>query len=316
MDKNLALEVVRVTEAAALYASRLMGRGNAEIANRSATEAMAQVLSSVSVTGKVLSGGAEYEGGPLKKGSIVGNSGGIEVDIVCEPLDGKTTCANGGNNAISAIAVGESGKLFNAPPLYMEKIAVGSDAKGVIDITQPPEINIKRVARAKDKYIEDVTVCILDRDRHRELIERVRNTGARIKLINDGDISGAVATAMEDQSIDILMGVGGAIQGVIAAAALKCLGGDIQGRFVYRNNEERMLVREIGETEPDRIYNIDDLAKGNIVFVATGVTNGELLPGVLFVSGGAKTHSLIMRSKTRTLRFIIAFHHFDYKPMY
>jgi fructose-1,6-bisphosphatase II len=198
----------------------------------------------------------------------------------------------------------------------MEKIAVGSDAKGAIDITQPPEINIKRVARAKDKYIEDVTVCILDRDRHRELIERVRNTGARIKLINDGDISGAVAAAMEDQSIDILMGVGGAIQGVIAAAALKCLGGDIQGRFVYRNREERMLVRELGETEPDRIYGIDDLAKGNIVFVATGGTNGELLPGVLFVSGGAKTHSLIMRSKTRTLRFITAFHHFDYKPMY
>jgi fructose-1,6-bisphosphatase II len=316
MDRNLALEMVRVTEAAALYASRQMGRGDAELANRSAAEAMAQVFSSVSLKGRIVIGGADFNGNPLQKGSEVGNNTGTEADIALDPLDGRTTCANGGNNAISAIAMGERGSLLNVPPVYMEKIAVGSDARGVIDITQSPEINIKRIARAKDKYIEDVTVCILDRERHLGLIDSIRKTGARIKLINDGDISGAVATAMEDKSIDILMGVGGAIQGVVAAAALKCLGGDMQARFVYRDDADRGRVAEMGETDLDRIYRIEDLARGNIVFVATGVTNGELLQGVDFFSGGARTHSIVMRSKTRTVRFITAMHHFDYKPMY
>lgn len=315
MDRNLALEVVRVTEAAALYASRLMGRGDAEQANRAATEAMAQVFSSVSIRGRIVSGG-EYDDSPFARGMLVGTNSGSEVDIAIDPLDGKTTCANGGNNAIAAIAMGEKGNLFSAPQIYMEKIAVGPDARGVVDITQPPEINIKRVARAKDKYIEDVTVCVLDRDRHRDLIASIRQTGARIKLINDGDISGAVATAMDGKAIDILMGSGGAMQGVVAAAALKCLGGDIQARFIYRNEDDRRKVLDTGEKDLDRIYGIGDMAKGNIVFAATGITNGELLPGVLFVSGGAQTHSVVMRSKTRTVRFITAMHQFDYKPMY
>jgi len=315
MDRNLALEVVRVTEAAALYASRLMGRGDTEQANRAATEAMAQVFSSVSIRGRIVSGG-EYDDSPFARGMLVGTNSGSEVDIAIDPLDGKTTCANGGNNAIAAIAMGEKGDLFSAPQIYMEKIAVGPDARGVVDITQPPEINIKRVARAKDKYIEDVTVCVLDRDRHRDLIASIRQTGARIKLINDGDISGAVATAMDGKAIDILMGSGGAMQGVVAAAALKCLGGDIQARFIYRNEDDRRKVLDTGEKDLDRIYGIGDMAKGNIVFAATGITNGELLPGVLFVSGGAQTHSVVMRSKTRTVRFITAMHQFDYKPMY
>lgn len=315
MDRNLALEVVRVTEAAALYASRLMGRGDADQANRAATEAMAQVFSSVSIRGRIVSGG-EYDDSPFARGMLVGTNSGSEVDIAIDPLDGKTTCANGGNNAIAAIAMGEKGDLFSAPQIYMEKIAVGPDARGVVDITQPPEINIKRVARAKDKYIEDVTVCVLDRDRHRDLIASIRQTGARIKLINDGDISGAVATAMDGKAIDILMGSGGAMQGVVAAAALKCLGGDIQARFIYRNEDDRRKVLDTGEKDLDRIYGIGDMAKGNIVFAATGITNGELLPGVLFVSGGAQTHSVVMRSKTRTVRFITAMHQFDYKPMY
>lgn len=315
MDRNLALEVVRVTEAAALYASRLMGRGDAEQANRAATEAMAQVFSSVSIRGRIVSGG-EYDDSPFARGMLVGTNSGSEVDIAIDPLDGKTTCANGGNNAIAAIAMGEKGDLFSAPQIYMEKIAVGPDARGVVDITQPPEINIKRVARAKDKYIEDVTVCVLDRDRHRDLIASIRQTGARIKLINDGDISGAVATAMDGKAIDILMGSGGAMQGVVAAAALKCLGGDLQARFIYRNEDDRRKVLDTGEKDLDRIYGIGDMAKGNIVFAATGITNGELLPGVLFVSGGAQTHSVVMRSKTRTVRFITAMHQFDYKPMY
>ncbi len=247
---------------------------------------------------------------------IVGTNSGSEVDIAIDPLDGKTTCANGGNNAITAIAMGEKDSLFSAPQIYMEKIAVGPEARGVVDITQPPEINIKRVARAKDKYIEDVTVCVLDRERHRDLIASIRQTGARIKLINDGDISGAVATAMDGKAIDILMGSGGAMQGVVAAAALKCLGGDIQARFVYRNEDDKRMVLDTGEKDLDRIYGIGDMAKGNIVFAATGITNGELLPGVLYVSGGAQTHSVVMRSKTRTVRFITAMHQFDYKPMY
>ena len=315
MDRNLALEVVRVTEAAALYASRLMGRGDAEQANRAATEAMAQVFSSVSIRGRIVSGG-EYEDSPFARGMMVGTNTGTEVDIAIDPLDGKTTCANGGNNAIAAISMGEKGALLSIPQIYMEKIAVGPEAKGVVDITQPPDINIKRVARAKGKYIEDVTGCVLDRDRHRDLIASIRQTGARIKLINDGDISGAVATAMGGKAIDILMGIGGAMQGVVAAAALKCLGGDMQARFIYRNDEDRRLVLDSGEKDLDRIYDIGDMAKGNIVFAATGITNGELLPGVLFVSGGAQTHSVVMRSKTRTVRFITAMHQFDYKPMY
>ncbi|RPI97867.1 MAG: class II fructose-bisphosphatase [Spirochaetales bacterium] len=315
MDRNLALEVVRVTEAAALYASRLMGRGDAELANRAATEAMAQVFLSVSIRGRIVSGG-EYGNSPFARGMIVGTNSGSEVDIAIDPLDGKTTCANGGNNAITAIAMGEKDSLFSAPQIYMEKIAVGPEARGVVDITQPPEINIKRVARAKDKYIEDVTVCVLDRERHRDLIADIRQTGARIKLINDGDISGAVATAMDGKAIDILMGSGGAMQGVVAAAALKCLGGDIQARFVYRNEDDKRMVLDTGEKDLDRIYGIGDMAKGNIVFAATGITNGELLPGVLYVSGGAQTHSVVMRSKTRTVRFITAMHQFDYKPMY
>lgn len=316
LDRNLALEIVRVTEAAALYAGRQMGRGDAERANRSAIDAMAQAFSSISVQGTIILGGLDREGSPLPGGSRVGNATGAEIDIALDALDGKTTCANGGNNAVACIAMGEKGSIYKAPALYMEKIAVGADAKGVVDITQSPEVNIKRVARAKNRYIEDLTVCVLDRERHSELIERIRSTGARIKLINDGDISGAIAAAMIDKPIDILMGVGGATQGVIAAAAIKCLGGDMQARFIYRNEEDREAIRAAGETDLNRIFSLGDLTRGDIVFAATGVTNGELLSGVNFFSGGAQTHSIIMRSKTRTIRFIAAQHHFDYKPMY
>jgi fructose-1,6-bisphosphatase II len=317
MDRNLALEVVRVTEAAALYASRHMGRGDETMASQSAVEAMARVFTSVAIDGTIIISSVSQSEGPLSRGASVGNKTGTPVEVALDPLDGKTTCASGGQNAISAIAIGEKGAFFNAPPIYMEKIAVGGDVKGVIDITQPPEINIKRVARAKNKYTEDLTICMLDRDRHRDLVQTIRKTGARIKLIRDGDISGAIAASMEDKSIDILMGVGGALEGVLAAAALKCVGGDIQARFVYRNDNDRELVRNSGENDLDRIYSINDLAVGNnIMFSATGVTDGELLPGVRFFAGGAETHSIIMRSKTRTVRFINARHYFDFKPIY
>ncbi len=316
MDRNLALEVVRVTEAGALYASRYMGRGDESIASKSAIEAMARVFNSVSISGRIVIS-ADTESGPLRTGAEVGTQSGLDTDIALNPLEGKTTCANGGQNAISAIAIGERDCFFPAPNIYMEKIAVGPDLKGVIDITQTPDINIKRIARAKGKYIEDVTVCVLDRQRHRDLIQIIRSTGARIKLIQDGDISGAIAAALDDRPIDVLMGVGGAMHGILAAAALKCIGGDLQARFVYRDEEDRELVRRTGETDLDRIYQLNDLAPGNnIMFSATGVTDGEFLPGVRYFSGGATTNSVVMRSKTHTIRYITATHHFDYKPIY
>jgi len=315
MDRNLALEVVRVTEAAALYASRQMGRGNEDTANRSAVDAMAKVFSSVSIRGRIVISPDVEE--LLARGTSVGTMTGLEVDIALDPLEGKTTCANGGQNSITTIAIGERGCFFEVPPIYMEKIAVGPEAKGVIDIHQSPQINIKRIARALGKYIEDITVCVLDRERHMELIHHIRETGARIKLIQDGDISGAIAAAMKEKPIDILMGVGGAMHGVLAASALKCLGGDIQARFVYRDDNDRDMVRRTGETDLERIYNINDLAPGsNIMFSATGVTDGELLPGVRYYPGGAQTSSIVMRSKTHTIRYIAAEHQFDYKPMY
>ncbi len=317
MDRNLALEAVRVTEAAAIYASRYMGRGDEELANDSAIEAMAKAFSSVSIDGKIIIGETGKPGNILERGREIGNKNGLAVDVALNPLDGKRSCASGGQNTISSIAFGEEGSFFPAPPIYMEKIAVGKGARGVIDITQPPDINIKRIARAKDKYIEDITVCVLDRDRHVELIGYIRDAGARIKLIKDGDISGAIATAMEDSSIDILMGVGGAREGILAAAAIKSLGGDIQARFVYRNDADREMVIAAGEKDLDKIYMINDLVKGkDIMFSATGVTDGELLKGVRFYSGGAETHSIVIRAKTHTFRSIAAMHYFDYKPMY
>jgi fructose-1,6-bisphosphatase II len=317
MDRNLALEAVRVTEAAALYASRYMGRGDDELANDTAVEAMARAFSSVSIDGKIIIGEAGKPDNLLERGKGTGNKNGITVDIALDPLDGKSSCASGGQNTISSIAIGEKGAFFGAPSIYMEKVAVGKVARGSIDITQPPEINIKRIARAMDKYIEDLTVCVLDRERHEDLIKHIRTTGARIKLIKDGDISGAIAAAMENSSIDILMGVGGAREGILAAAAIKCLGGDIQARFVYRNDEDREMVLQAGEKDLNKIYMINDLVRGqDIMFSATGVTDGELLKGVRFYSGGAETHSIVMRAKTHTLRLITALHYFDYKPMY
>ncbi|MBN2038642.1 MAG: class II fructose-bisphosphatase [Spirochaetes bacterium] len=317
MERNLALEVVRVTEAAALFASRYVGRGDAKKAFASAVDAMEKVIDSVSIAGKVVIGKHNTDNMPLMTNAELGTGNGPEVDIVIDSLDGRMTCARGGQNSISAVTMGEKGAFFIPPTLYMEKIAVGSDAKGIVDITEPPEINIKRIARAKNKYIEDVTVCVLDRPRHKELIESIRRVGARIILITDGDISGAVAAAMEDRSIDILMGIGGSMEGILAAAAIKCLGGDIQARLVFKDDEEKRHAQEEGITDLDRIYMLTDLIPGkNVMFSATGITDGEFLKGVRYVSGGAKTDSIVMRTKTHTIRYITAMHHFDYKPLY
>ncbi|HOF13319.1 MAG TPA: class II fructose-bisphosphatase [Spirochaetota bacterium] len=316
MDRNLALEVVRVTEAAALWAARYYGRGNEDLAGKNAVEAMSKVFSTVSFKGHIICG-IDNPDSSLCTGKIIGNAQHPEVDIALTPIDGHATLAQGGYNTISVIALAEYGSMLNAPPIYMEKIAVGKDARGVIDITQSPEVNIKRVARAKGKYIDDITVCILDRARHEELVSRIRALGARIKLIKDGDISGAVATALDDSPIDMLMGVGGAREGILSAAALKCLDGDMQARFIYRDEKDKELVRNMGITDIDKIYTLSDLAKGeNIMFSATGISDGELLPGVRFMAGGAKTHSIVMRYKTHTIRYITAIHRFDYKPVY
>jgi fructose-1,6-bisphosphatase II len=317
MERNLALEVVRVTEAAALFAGRFMGRGDSDRAYKSAVDAMAKVFASVSVNGRVVKGKAGISEELLSTDMIIGTRNGPEVDIIVDALDGRMTCARGGQNSISAVAMGEKGTFFIPPTLYMEKIAVGSDVKGVVDISESPEINIKRVARAKNKYIEDVTVCVLDRPRHQELIEKIRSVGARILLITDGDISGAVAAAMADRSIDILMGIGGSMEGVLAAAAIKCLGGDIQARLVFQDEKEKKSAKENGVSDLNKIYMLSDLIPGqDVMFSATGITDGEFLKGVRFYSGGAKTDSIVMRSKTHTVRYITATHQFDYKPMY
>jgi fructose-1,6-bisphosphatase II len=315
MDRNLTLEAVRLTEASALYASRYMGKGDEENSYIAAAEAMAKVLSGIDIDGMIIIGDDNTES-PLADGSPAGNGIGPNLDLAVKPLDGKKTCAIGGYNAISVMAVGHKGSFFDTPSLYMEKIAVGKESKGLVDITQPVDVNIKRVARAKGKYIEDITVCVLDRERNNDHVQQIRKTGAKIKFIRDGDISGAISTAIEDSSIDILMGIGNAKEGVLGAAALKCLDGDMQARYYYQNKREREMIRDRGE-DPDRIYSISDMVRGDDIMVsATGVTDGLILPGVRYFSGGARTNSMVIRHKTHTFRMIQAIHHFDYKPIF
>ncbi|OHD67254.1 MAG: fructose-bisphosphatase, class II [Spirochaetes bacterium RBG_16_49_21] len=316
MDRYLTIEAVRLTEAAALYASRYMGKGDEDISYHSATDAMYKVLSAMDIRGEVVIG-ADSTDSLLHDGVMVGNQNGLELDLAVKPLDGKMTCARGGHNAVSAAAVGNKGSFFRTPSLQMEKIAVGKEAKNMVDINQPVHINIQRVARAKGKYIEDLTVCVLDRKINERLVQDIRKTGAKIKFIQDGDITGAVSTAFPDSSIDILMGVGGSKEAVIAAAALKSMDGDMQARFVYASSRERSQISDLGIDEPDKIFTISDLIQGEDVIVSlTGVTDGVLLPGVQYIPGGAKTSSVLFRQKTHTLRHISAVHQFDYKPIF
>ena len=315
MDRNLTLEAVRLTEAAALYASRYMGKGDEENSYLSASEAMARVLSTIDIDGEIIIG-ADKNGANLVDGSMVGSKGGPELDLVVKPLDGKKTCAIGGYNAISVMAVGNKGAFFYTPSLYMEKIAVGSDAKDVVDITQSVDVNIKRVARAKGKYIDDITVCVLDRERNKKFIDEIRTTGAKIKLIRDGDISGAISTALDNNSVDILLGIGGAKEGVLGAAALKCLDGDMQARFIFENKREKDTILDLG-IDSDTIFTISDLVRGDDIMVSvTGVTDGLILPGVRHFPGGAETSSIVIRHKTHTFRAVNAIHKFDYKPIF
>jgi len=315
MDRNLALEVVRVTEAAALAASRLMGRGDERMADQVAVDAMRTALNSLSIEGTVVIGEGERDEAPmLFIGEKVGTGDGPKIDIALDPLEGTTLTAKGLTNALAVIAMAEEGGFLYSPDVYMDKIAVGGGLPaGVVDIDESPATNLANLAKAKKLDVSDIVACILDRPRHEELIAKVRESGARIMLITDGDISGVIATSEEESGVDIYLGSGGAPEGVLAAAALQCIGGQMQARLMFRNDDERNRATRCGITDFDRKYELNDLAHGEVMIAATGVTNGAMLKGVRRFSGGATTHSLVMRSKSGTVRYIEAFHNFERK---
>lgn len=317
MDRNLALEFVRVTEMAAISSARLMGRGDEKAADQAAVDAMRSMLDSVDVDATIVIGEGERDEAPmLYIGEKVGTGNGPALEIAVDPLEGTTICARGTNNAISVMAIAEKGNLLHAPDTYMQKIAVGPEAKGVIDILESATENLRRIADVKKCKIQDLTAVVLDRPRHSDLIEEIRRAGARIYLIGDGDVASAIATASPDSGVDVLFGIGGAPEGVIAAAALRCLGGDFQGIFKPRNEEEIQRALAMGISDIHKVLHLNDLASGNVMFCATGVTDGNFLEGVKFKSWGAKTHSIVMRSETGTIRHVRAEHYFDKKPRY
>jgi fructose-1,6-bisphosphatase class II len=317
VDRNLALEAVRVTEAAALSCARLMGRGDEKAADQAAVDAMRRAFNGVAMRGTVVIGEGERDEAPmLYIGENVGSGEGPEIDIALDPLEGTTICANGAPNALSVIAMAERGNFLHSPDTYMDKIAVGPTGKGIVDLDESPTENLNALAEAKRCKVEDLTVIILYRPRHEALIKEVRQAGARIRLISDGDVSAAIATTKPETGIDLLMGIGGAPEGVLAAAALRCVGGDMQGRLKPRNEGEVERARKMGIKDINKKFSIDELAGGDVMFAATGVTDGDYLEGVHFFSGGATTQSVVMRSKTQTIRVINATHYFDHKPVY
>jgi fructose-1,6-bisphosphatase II / sedoheptulose-1,7-bisphosphatase len=315
MDRNLALEAVRVTEAAALSASRLMGRGDEKAADQAAVDAMRHALNSLSIEGTVVIGEGERDEAPmLYIGETVGTGQGPKIDIALDPLEGTTITAKGAANALAVLAMADDGGFLNAPDVYMDKIAVGGGLpEGVVDLDAEPAENLANLARAKNLDVADLVVCILDRPRHAELIAKVRGAGARIMLIGDGDVSGVMATSDPETGIDIYMGSGGAPEGVLAAAALRCIGGQMQGRLLFRNDDERGRAHRLGINDLNRKYTMLDMAHGDVMFAATGVTNGSMLKGVRRIQGGAFTHSVVMRSKTGTVRYVEAKHDFTRK---
>jgi fructose-1,6-bisphosphatase II / sedoheptulose-1,7-bisphosphatase len=318
MDRNLALEAVRVSEVAALSASRLMGRGDEKAADQAAVDAMRTALNGLTIDGTVVIGEGERDEAPmLYIGEKVGTGQGPKIDIALDPLEGTTITAKGGGNALAVLAMADAGGFLNAPDVYMEKIAVGGGLPDdLVDIEAEPAINLRELARAKKADIADLVVCILDRPRHSELITKVRAAGARIMLIGDGDVSGVIATSSPETGIDIYMGSGGAPEGVLAAAALRCIGGQMQGKLLFRNDDERGRAHRLGITDLNRVYSLLDLAHGDVMFAATGVTNGTMLRGVRRFPGGAMTHSVVMRSRTGTVRYIEAKHDLSRKESF
>ncbi|WP_040837890.1 class II fructose-bisphosphatase [Nocardia brevicatena] len=309
-DRNLALELVRVTEAGAMAAGRWVGRGDKEGGDGAAVDAMRQLVSSVSMRGIVVIGEGEKDEAPmLYNGELVGDGTGPEVDFAVDPIDGTTLMSKGSPGAIAVLAVAERGAMFDPSAVfYMHKIAVGPDVADVIDISIPIGENIRRVAKAKKASVSDLTVCILDRPRHADLIHQVREAGARIRLITDGDVAGAISAARPDSGTDILVGIGGTPEGIIAAAAMRCMGGALQGKLAPKDDEERQKAIDAGH-DLDRVLFTEDLVSGeNVFFCATGVTDGDLLRGVRYFGGGASTQSIVMRSKSGTVRMIDAYH--------
>lgn len=316
MDRNFALEAVRVTEAAALAASRLMGCGREKDADQVAVNAMRQALNGLTIDGTVVIGEGERDKAPmLYIGEKVGTGQGPAVDIALDPLEGTTLCATGGPNSLAVVAMAEKGGFLHAPDVYMNKIAVGGKLPdGIIDLDDSPAVNLKNLAKAKQCEVSDLVVCILNRPRHEEIIKKVREAGARIQLITDGDVAGVIATSRKDTGIDMYMGIGGAPEGVLAAAALRCIGGQFQGRLLFKDEDEKARAKRMGIEDLNRKYTLMELASGkDVMFAATGVTDGSMLRGVRRFPGGAYTHSMIMRSRTGTVRVIEAEHNFARK---
>ncbi len=315
MNRELALEFVRVTEAAAIASARLMGKGDKIGADQAAVDAMRMAFDTIDISGTVVIGEGEMDEAPmLYIGENVG-AGGAAVDIAVDPLEGTNLVAKGLNGAIAVIAIAPKGCLLHAPDMYMDKIAVGPRARGKIDITAPVAVNLKNVAQALDREISDLTVVILDRPRHEKLIHDVRQAGARIKLIQDGDVSPIVSAGIEGTGVHMLMGIGGAPEGVIAAAAMKCLGGDMQARLYPENEEDVKRALKMGIVDVNKVLTIDDLVTGDdVMFAATAITECELLRGVQYFGEGVRTHSISMRFKSGTVRFVDAVHSYDRKP--
>jgi fructose-1,6-bisphosphatase II / sedoheptulose-1,7-bisphosphatase len=315
MDRNMAIEAVRVTEAGAIAAAKWVGRGVEKEADAAAVDAMRTALNRLNIDGTVVIGEGERDEAPmLYIGEKVG-AGGPKIDIALDPLEGTTLTAKANANAMAVLALAPDGDFLNAPDVYMEKIAIGGGYEdGLIDIAASPQENLTRLAKAKGVDVSSLTVCILDRPRHEELITSVRDAGARIFLISDGDIFGVMETSDPDSRIDMYLGSGGAPEGVLAAAALQSIGGQMQSKLLFRNDDEIGRARKLGIEDLDRIYHLDDLASGDVIFAATGVTDGAMLKGVHRTPGVAKTHSIVMRSITGTVREVITKHNFDRKP--
>lgn len=310
MDRNLALEFVRVTEAGAIAAAKWMGRGDGKAADRAAVDKMRERFNFVDFSGQIVIGeGAKDEAPELYIGEKLGTGEGPEIDIAVDPLECTDSVANGVPNAISVIATGSKGSLFHAPDMYMEKIAVGPGAKGVISLNKSVEENVHAVAKALGKHVEDMVVVMLDRPRHDELKKKIRSVGARVRLISDGDVAGAIAPSIFDSGIDMLYNTGASAEAVLAAVAIKCLGGDFQARLVPKNEAQREELKNMGITDIEKILTIEDLAKGeNLTFTATGVIDGPLLKGVRYTKHHCITHSVVMRVQTGTVRFLETHH--------
>ena len=315
MDRNLAIELVRVSEFAALAASKHIGRGNEKVADQAAVDAMRKCLNSLTISGTVVIGEGERDEAPmLYIGENVG-SGGPKVDIALDPLEGTTITAKGGENAMAVIALAQEGGFLNAPDVYMKKISTNTKNEKVVSLDQDLKSNIIDLAKFKKINIEDLVICILDRDRHKDEIEIIRSTGARIKMIDDGDVSAVISSVLTSSNIDMYYGIGGAPEGVLAAAALQCIGGNLEGQLLFNNEDEIKRAKKTGINDLNKIYQLNDLAMGDIMFSATGVTDGTMLKGIKITKNYAETHSIVMRSKTGTIRHINGEHNFDIKQL-